>query len=398
VVLLVFFHATGYLILRDETDDVGIGFRFFVHTFHMPLFFVLSGFVLGLAARRTGFGPQASSRWKRLGIPFLIAMVTVIPALGLVNVWFSSKKSLSFDNVFSTSPQHLWFLEYLLIISVAVVGVWALWQRREPGGEGDRRGLLIVALVVLMAAPALPLLIEGRWEATYQPDSVVPNIPLLLYYTCFLVVGWLLSTEVSLQRKMEAAPWARVALGLVLAAGAYAIFRQHDAFTEHDLWPRAWVVILGTLACWSLISGFWGLAARYVPHDSARVRWASDSSYWLYIVHLPILVLIESALARTSMPVLLRWIVAIVATVAICSLSYALFVRGRWIGRLLGEKPRPRSLLDSTSPAGGADDRSANETKRRSVRAGVRAGDGARASSPRAASQAGGQPIPRPPD
>ena len=54
VLLLVFFHATGYLLLRRETGDVGLGFRWVVHVFHMPLFFVLSGFVLGIAARRSG--------------------------------------------------------------------------------------------------------------------------------------------------------------------------------------------------------------------------------------------------------------------------------------------------------------------------------------------------------
>jgi peptidoglycan/LPS O-acetylase OafA/YrhL len=400
VVLLVFFHATGFLILREETGDAGIGFRFVVHTFHMPLFFVLSGFVLGLAARRTGFGPQASSRWKRLGIPFLIGMVTVIPAIGLVNVWFSKRKSLSFDNVFSTSPQHLWFLEYLLLISVAVVGVWALWQRWKPESETERRGLLIAALLALMVAPALPLLIEGRWEATYQPNSVVPNLPLILYYAFFVVAGWLLSTDVTLQDRMESAPWTRVAIGLALSVGAFLVFRHHNAYTEHGLWPRAGVIAAATLAAWCLISGFWGLAARHVPKDSARVRWASDSSYWLYIVHLPVLVLIESALARTSLPVLPRWGLAIVATVALCSIAYAVFVRGRAIGRLLGEKPPRAALVNSVGPAGGTPDgrRPSNETERRSVRGRVRAGDGARAASSRAASQARDQSLPRAPD
>jgi peptidoglycan/LPS O-acetylase OafA/YrhL len=371
VVLLVFFHATGYLILRDETSDVGTGFRWFVHVFHMPLFFVLSGFVLGLAARRTGLRPQLSARVKRLGIPFLLGMVTVIPAIRLVGIWFSSMGSgrtkpgeeLTWGHVFSTAPQHLWFLEYLLLISAAVLLVWALWRGSGPTDSGEAVShprWLAAAIVAFMLTPVIPVLLDGRWEATYQPGSMVPNLSLLAYYSSFLIVGWLLSIEPRHRVRMEASPLARFAAGLALAAGAYAIFLQHDEVSEHGLWPRAGVVIASTAAAWLLISGLWGLAARLV-HDRPWVRWASDSSYWLYIVHLPILVLIESALARTSLPVLLRWLVAIVATVSICSLSYALFVRGRLLGRLLGERPPRRrnvskpqdSLLVSSSPVGG---------------------------------------------
>ena len=370
VLLLVLFHATGYLLLRRETTDVGTGFRWFVHVFHMPLFFVLSGFVLGLAVRRTGVGGHVSSRIRRLGIPFAIGMVTVIPAIRLVGIWFSSMKPgppkpedrLTLGHVFSTAPQHLWFLEYLLLISVGALFVWALWRGTGPAREADGppSRLLPVAIVALMLAPALTVLLDGRWEASYQPDTMVPNLGLLLYYSCFFMVGWMLSVESRYQVTMEATPIVRLLIGLGLAAGAYAIFLQHDPLTEQGLWPRALVVVASTVAAWLLISGAWGLAARLV-RDKPWVRWASDSSYWLYIVHLPILVLIESALARTSLPVVPRWIVAIVATVGVCSLSYAVFVRGRFLGRLLGERaPQPRnvskrqdSLLVSERPVGG---------------------------------------------
>lgn len=372
VLLLVFFHATGYLILRRETTDVGTGFRWFVHVFHMPLFFVLSGFVLGLAVHRSGARAQIDSRIRRLGIPFAIGMVTVIPAIRLVGIWFSSMKAgptkaqdrLTLGNIFSTSPQHLWFLEYLLLISVIALIVWALWRgtaaARERREERLPSGLLAATTLLLMLAPALMVLLDGRWEASYQPYTMVPNLPLFLYYSCFFVVGWLLTIESRFQVTVEAAPLTKLVVGVALASGAYAIFLQHDPLSEHGLWPRAPVVIASTVAAWCLISGAWGLAARLV-HDEPWVRWASDSSYWLYIVHLPILVLIESALARTSMPLLPRWIGAIVATVCICSLSYAVFVRGRFLGRLLGERaPQPRSvskrqdsLLVSERPVGG---------------------------------------------
>jgi glucan biosynthesis protein C len=398
VLLLVLFHATGFLILRGETTDFGRGFRYFVHVFHMPLFFVLSGFVLGLVTRRTGSRKQVISRVKRLGIPFAVAMVTVIPAIKLVGLFYTSLKPeahrqavhLTFGNVFSTQPQHLWFLEYLLFISVGALLAWTLWRRSGQGGHHER--LIGPAIALLLVGSIVPVVLDGGWEAAYQPDTMVPDLSLVVYYSCFFVVGWLISIDERFLRAMERRPAPRLALGFGLAGLSYVIWHHQAQPLDDSLtMTRVATVALSTVSAWILISGLWGLSARIFREVSARARFFADSSYWLYIVHLPILVFIESALARTSLPLLVRWTLAIVATVAICTISYGLFVRGRWLGRLLGDPAPPRNAAkgkDSFASVGSSsrgldsDVGHANETEPGSARAGVRAGDGARTAPP----------------
>jgi peptidoglycan/LPS O-acetylase OafA/YrhL len=399
VLLLVFFHATGYLLLRRETGDTGLEFRWIVHVFHMPLFFVLSGFVLGIATRRSGIAKQVSSRWKRLAVPFLVAMVTVIPAINLVNLYFTSLKPetphraaarITFGNLFSLRPQHLWFLEYLFYLSLIALGLWWLW-RRYGSAEAEKRwrAPLLVALIVV---PLVTVLFDGGWEAAYQPDTMVPDVWLSLYYLCFLAAGWLISTEDGWRTSLERAPGTKLLVGGALMIAGYSTWRDHAPNLPSDLtFARLFVVFAGVAAAWLVISGLWGLSARLFAHPGKRMKQFSDSSYWMYIVHLPILVFIESELARTSLPLLLRWGLAISITALSCVVSYHLLVKDRALGRLLGERPaqrnvsKPQESFASVGAAGRGPDSHVeppNETEPGSDRAGVRARDGARTAPP----------------
>lgn len=399
VLLLLFFHATGYLLLRREVTDTGIEFRWVVHVFHMPLFFLLSGFVLGMATRRSGASRQIRSRWKRLAVPFLIGMVTVIPAIKLIGLYFTSLKPetgnreaarITFDNVFSLEPQHLWFLEYLFYLSLVALGAWWLWQRH---GSDERFERIRTPLMIgLLAAPVLLVLVDGGWEAGYQPDTMVPDVWLSLYYFCFLAAGWLLSGVDGWRQSMERAPGTKLLAGAALIVAAYSIWRDHAPELPSDLsLARLFVVVAGVAAAWLVVSGLWGLSARLFADPGERMKQFSRASFWMYIVHLPILVFIESELARTSLPVLLRWLLAIGITALSCVVSYHLFVKDRLLGRLLGERPaKPKpgksqgafASVGAPAPARDSHGRPPDETESGSDRAGVRARDGARTAPP----------------
>jgi glucan biosynthesis protein C len=81
------------------------------------------------------------------------------------------------------------------------------------------------------------------------------------------------------------------------------------------------------------------VAGRSLLNRSNRLlRYLSDASYWVYIVHLPILFAIQYRLMDMVWGWGAKLAIAVVATFAICLLSYHLLVRRTVVGRLLGAR------------------------------------------------------------
>jgi peptidoglycan/LPS O-acetylase OafA/YrhL len=81
------------------------------------------------------------------------------------------------------------------------------------------------------------------------------------------------------------------------------------------------------------------------------VRYLSDSSYWLYLAHLPLVIGAQAALKDVALPGLVKFLIVTVGVTAILLLSYEYLVRYRWLGRLLnGPRERPsKSAIDLTA-------------------------------------------------
>ena len=62
-------------------------FLWAVHGFRMPVFFLMSGFFTALLWRRRGLGALLNHRLRRVALPLLIGMFTIVPLTGLVGDW-----------------------------------------------------------------------------------------------------------------------------------------------------------------------------------------------------------------------------------------------------------------------------------------------------------------------
>jgi peptidoglycan/LPS O-acetylase OafA/YrhL len=116
-------------------------------------------------------------------------------------------------------------------------------------------------------------------------------------------------------------------------------FRNDDPLL-HDL-----TLLLGAgFACWLILFGLWGLFARWLRNPNRVVAYVADASFWIYLIHLPALLLVENALARTDLPAGLRLGAAVAGALAFSLLTYAIFVRRTPIGRFLrgGKRLDPR--------------------------------------------------------
>jgi peptidoglycan/LPS O-acetylase OafA/YrhL len=90
-----------------------------------------------------------------------------------------------------------------------------------------------------------------------------------------------------------------------------------------------------SLFTWLMVLGLLGLFQRCFAQASQVVRYLSDSAYWLYLAHLPLVVFLQIVIADWPGGVVVK--AGLLNGVALLLLlaSYQVNVRYTWIGTLL---------------------------------------------------------------
>ena len=81
--------------------------------------------------------------------------------------------------------------------------------------------------------------------------------------------------------------------------------------------------------------GLMGLFRAVLGQGNARVRYLSDASYWLYLMHLPLIIVLQGAAQDWPLPSIVKLALLIAATVGFLLLCYQAFVRYTPLGTLL---------------------------------------------------------------
>jgi fucose 4-O-acetylase-like acetyltransferase len=376
ILLLIPYHAARYVQKGFGGSRVADSAVWFVHSWHMPLFFAVSGFVAAGALQRSGAARQIRAKLTRLGIPLAVGMLTVVPlanfavieaaALRPRSQALPAGRELTVGNLFNLTPRHLWFLAYLLLISLLAIGVWAVLQRAPSLRSNTKRFYRTVmesplAIPLLATTSAAILFTKSGWAAGGSAAaSLVPVPTLLAYYVLFFVFGFLLGGQPDLIERMKRGAAIRLGLGVACAPLAFLLFYDSADFTGNvgvdgalvsDGGLRFLGLLCVGLVCWLVLFGTWGMLARYVRSSSRALRYLSDASFWIYLIHIPFLVALQSALAETGLGVAPRWLLTVTGTLALSFGSYALIVRRSAIGRFL-HGPRRRAGKESDSAPG----------------------------------------------
>lgn len=352
----VIFHAAlaysllihPYFPTADRVSSVGVDVCiWFLHLFRMPLFFLIAGFFAAMLLQKRGMGGMFLNRLRRIALPLIIFCPLVVAAMN-----YSTRHAAA--TVHNLSPvlvmiqqfslmanppsaplgtAHLWFLYYLLFFYVLV---W-IASSFELGKIGQLvRGMSPAWQLALFPLAMVPAL--ASVSAPYPaPESLLPQFWAFGFYGPFFAFGYLLfGHEALIERFRRFAPWLLVA-SLTLY-GAFWYLMKHHAPTASD--PSATMLIAAVEAC----IAFWMtcvclVAGRWLLNRSNRfLRYLSDASYWVYIVHLPVLFVIQYRLMDVSLPWGLKFAISVAATFALCLLSYHGLVRRTVVGRLLGSR------------------------------------------------------------
>ena len=92
---------------------------------------------------------------------------------------------------------------------------------------------------------------------------------------------------------------------------------------------------------WAFMLGFLGLFLRFRRSESPAWRYIADSSYWLYIVHIPLVVSLQVWVAHWPVHWSVKFPLINVIAFPLLFLSYHLLVRSTFVGRVLNGRRYP---------------------------------------------------------
>lgn len=383
LVLGVVFHASlsfvpiflGWAVQDVSTSPLVSMLTTVSHSFRLELFFLIAGFFSRGMLDRQGLAGFLRSRLLRIGVPFVCGWFLLRPLMvsgwimgsaslrGDVDVWagllggFRSLESLP-AGLFQGS--HLWFLYYLLLVTAVTVLARALLA--STGCRGDAvRGWADALVSRLARSPWAPgflavptagvLWFMRGWGMDTPDQSLVPHLPALgIYGGCFLL-GWIIGRHREQIGPIFRPCWQRVGLA---AAGIAAVLTLDDIGRDlgHPRFVEAHVAHCFGYAVmmWSLVFLTPGLFGKLCQRPNAFVRYIADASYWIYLVHLPIVVWLQVAVAEWPLHWSLKLLVITAATLVLALATYDVFVRPTWLGWILNGQRRPRVLLPERSP------------------------------------------------
>ncbi len=352
-------HTTGPSPLpwRDaQTTPLADLILVFIHAFRMPVFFILAGYFVALLVARRGPRGMLAHRMRRLLLPFAIfwpMLVVCTTILMLVYVHLMARGVVGIDigllarKSAGASPfntMHMWFLYYLIwfcVLTAALAPAWkALPARIHAGVDAAFHALTTRWWGALVLT--IPLALIGasyRAGVLAVSGSFMPNPAELVHNGLFFIAGLLAwRHQDALLPQLTRSGWRNTALG-ALAFGVALVFFK--AFTSHPgavPHVEAWIAFFYNLTSWLWSFALIGLFLRYLGEQNRVLRYVSESSYWVFLVHMLGTIGFGAMLYTLPLGAAGKMLLNVALTTAACLLSYQFLVRHTLVGVLLNGK------------------------------------------------------------
>jgi glucan biosynthesis protein C len=329
-----------------------------LHSFRMPVFFVMAGFFAALLVERRGLAVFTRNRAVRVAVPLAVGYVILLPltewgfsyanqrGAGVVSTWQSSLEETR-GMFYRADTGHLWFLYFLLYYYAL-----SLLACRVVPASWAARGQEVFARCMASRFGALPFSAAVAGACAFMPSGVLDTStsflpsPLPLFAYCvFYGFGWLLWGWREHLSQLCSSLVSKAVLALLLFGGHSVFVLSHlDSGATGVTASSAAAGLFGALTAWVAIYFWIGLFLRVAAEPNRVVRYLTDASYWIYLVHLPIVITFSGILAPLLWPAALKVACVFSATSAVCLLSYDLFVRSTFVSVVLNGRRYPRGF------------------------------------------------------
>lgn len=336
----------------------------------MALLFVISGIALSFLRPRSGLLRLVGQRSLRLMLPLLFGMFVVVPiqpwcearASGAIDFGFAEFMwrywhfgpwppiTWTADKLLGITWNHLWYLVYLWIYTLALIALMPLMETRAGRWLQDRFTGLRGAWLLLI--PALPKMF---YLATLG-DAYPPNNGLFddwyqhAFYFTWFVFGYWLGRNQGLWDELLRLRWHSLGLAII----GYAIYApmvlrwEGPDFGGVPLLAMRWLSGLNT---WMWIATALAWSYRWLNRPFAWLDYANRAVYPWYILHQSLIVLLAWWLIPKQLGPVVEPALLIGGTVLGCAVLHHFVIRPlRPLHPFFGLKTVPRTGAPETAP------------------------------------------------
>lgn len=370
---LSFFPAQTWIV-HDASTSIGAAWLFFaIHLFRMTAFFLIAGLFAHMLLGRQGWLGFVKDRLIRIGSPLVVFWVPVMAGIITALVWNAQASGLITPGAEPPPPPtydwtnfpltHLWFLWVLLIFYAAVLIL------RAPPALLDRNGgwaRVTDRLTGALIGPWTPLLLalplafafwsDPDWIAFFAvptPDEgLVPNPSALVGFGTAFGLGFLLDRRRDLLARI--AGWSPAFLLLAVGSGTAGYMMAGGPNLTPMAEPtveKAVTAIIIAIAIHASALAAMGLCLKFLSAPGSVRRYLSDSSYWVYVVHLPLVMLAQVWVQDWSIAWWIKLGAVSLGVLAICLVTYELLVRHSFLGGWLNGRRIPWKRQARPAPA-----------------------------------------------
>ena len=319
-----------------------------IHFFRMPVFFVVAGYFGAFLFYNKGAKPMLMNRFKRIFLPLLAGVLIVYPlaifAFSYTTAAFAEGakpldtawKAILSGKFLPFNVLHLWFLYFLVLYSFLGWLIASVFHRDTAFTTSSNRILIYIFQKPWLRISCLTVLYFICLFWIGEPSLSTNNkwsidFPIFITYFLFFETGWVIFKTKSLILLKK---YPKRQLGLATLFFFAFIFIPWGDSSVMLYVREGLAALFGTL----FIFGFMALYMNYFNTYSRGLSYIMDASYWVYIIHLPIVAFMPGLIADYAIPVFLKFLISISATAFICFISYHYAVRNTFIGKFLNGK------------------------------------------------------------
>ncbi len=344
--LLILYHVGMYYVSWDwhvkspQASPAIEPLMLLTSPWRLSLLFLVSGVATAHLAARSGAG-FLRQRSARLLVPLAFGMLVIVPPQSFLEVVEKLGYGGSYaefwrlyltgyggfcragDCLRIPTWNHLWFVAYLWVYTLAAVLVLRAWPRLLPwlraraelalAGSG---ALLLPAAVLIGARVAL----IGRFEPTH---ALVDDWYNHTQYFAVFTLGLVLAGTRAPWEALVRARWIALALALLGWAGLCVYLRAYgDAAPTPPAALRLTMRAVYGAEQWLAIAAALGFARCHLVRDSAARRYLTGAVFPVYILHQTLIVVLAHALKPVALAAPIEGLWLVLTTVSLCFLGY----------------------------------------------------------------------------